>query len=279
MKEILLDTILDAIKLLPFLFITFLFMEYLEHKMTNKSKKIIEKSGKFGPIIGGILGAFPQCGFSVIATNLFSARIITLGTLVSIYLSTSDEMIPILISENVPVTFILKVLLVKVIIGMLVGLIIDLFYTKSKKINISQLCDISACDCHNSLIKSTLKHTFNIFIFIFIVSLLLNIGMHAFGEDALSKIFLRDNMFSSFVTSLIGLIPNCGSSVIITKLYLNNMISLGGMIGALLTGAGVSYIVLFKANKNLKENIKIVLILYFVGSLFGLIFNLLQITL
>ena len=125
MLEIIEDTLIDSIKLLPFLFITYLIMEYIEHKTKDKTKEAIKKSGKFGPLIGGVLGIVPQCGFSVSATNLYAARVITLGTLIAVYLSTSDEMLPIFISEAVPVTTILKILGVKLLIGVVAGFIID----------------------------------------------------------------------------------------------------------------------------------------------------------
>ena len=131
MLDVIVDTLLDGIKLIPFLFIAFLILELLEHKLSGKNKKIIEKSGKFGPIIGSMLGAFPQCGFSVAATNFYATRIITLGTLISIYLSTSDEMLPLLISEGVDIKLIIKVLGIKILIGMISGFIMDLIFRKS----------------------------------------------------------------------------------------------------------------------------------------------------
>ena len=128
MIDIIIDTLMDALKILPFLFLTFLLMEFFEHKLSNKSKNTIQKSGRFGPILGGLIGAFPQCGFSVAATNLFIGRIITLGTLISVYLSTSDEMLPILISEGKEASFIVKILAIKVVIGIIFGIIIDLIF-------------------------------------------------------------------------------------------------------------------------------------------------------
>ena len=127
MKEVIIDTLLDTIKLIPFLFIAFLLIEYMEHKISNRSKKVITKSKKYGPVLGSLLGALPQCGFSVMATNLYITRIISLGTLISIYLSTSDEMLPILISEKVPINSILKIILIKVLLGIIYGIVIDIF--------------------------------------------------------------------------------------------------------------------------------------------------------
>lgn len=277
MKEIILDTLLDTLKLLPFLFITFLIMEYIEHKFNNKSKEKIEKAGKFGPLIGSLLGALPQCGFSVMATNLYATRVITLGTLISIYLSTSDEMLPILLSEKASIFIIAKFLIIKVIIGMIAGIIIDLLLRKNKKEEknkIKDFCHEHHCDCSHSIFKSSIKHTFNIALFLLIITFVLNIGFSYLGEDRVSKLFLKNNIFSPFISSIIGLIPNCGASVILTKLYLSNVISFSSCISGLLSGSGVALLVLFKVNENKKENIKILLIIYLIGSISGVLIEL-----
>lgn len=280
MQDIILDTLVDGLKLLPFLFITFLLMEYLEHKMSNKSKKIVKKSGKFGPLIGGILGAFPQCGFSVAATNLYATRIITIGTLISIYLSTSDEMLPILISEKSKVSLIIGVLLIKVITGIIFGFIIDFILRKKEsKYEIKEFCNEEHCHCEHGILLSTIKHTLNILVFIMAISFILNIGFDYLGEDNISKIFMKDSLLGPFIASLIGLIPNCGASVVLTELYLNNTISFASTIAGLLTSSGVGILVLFKVNKKLKENILILLTIYFIGVLVGIVFQLLGIVL
>ncbi len=279
MKEVLLDTLLDAIKIIPFLFVTFLLMEYIEHGFTKKGKEKIKKTGNLGPFFGSLLGAVPQCGFSVMATNLYATRIVTLGTLISIYLSTSDEMLPILISQKCSFSIIIKILLIKVLIGMLAGFIIDFIIrkkTKSSNYEIKKFCDEEHCDCEHGIIKSSIKHTFNILIFIIVITLLLNLGFYYFGNDSIEKLFLKDSFFSPFISSLIGLIPNCGASVILTELYLNNVISFASVISGLLTGSGVALLVLFKINKNVKENVKILLTLYFIGALSGIVIEIIQ---
>lgn len=275
MVDIIFDTLIDGIKLLPFLFIVFFILEYIEHKVSRKNKKIIENSGKYGPFIGAILGMFPQCGFSVAATNLFSARVITFGTLIAIYLSTSDEMLPILLSNGLPITFILKIILIKVIIGMIAGFIIDyLLKNKISLKSIHDICEEEHCDCKHSLIKSTIKHTLNIFSFIIITSFILNTLIFLIGEDNLGKLLLKGNIFAPLLASLIGLIPNCASSILLSELYLSSTISFGSMMAGLLTGSGVALLVLFKTNKNVKENIFILGSIYFIGSIVGLIINL-----
>lgn len=279
MLDIILDTIIDSVKILPFLYLTFLLMEFLEHKLSNKSKDKLEKSGKFGPLFGGIFGAFPQCGFSVAATNLYVAHIITLGTLIAVYLSTSDEMLPILLSKGASFTLILKFLFIKGLIGIFFGFIIDFVFRKKIETSyIHEICDDDHCDCDHGIIKSSIKHTLNIFIFLIIISFLLNFVMSYYGEDKLRSLFLDNNIFSPFISSLIGLIPNCGASVIITELYLSNVISFGSALAGLLTGSGVAILVLFKVNHNIKENIKILSLIYFIGVFCGIIMNFLGIS-
>lgn len=274
MLEIIHETIVDALKLLPFLFITFLLMEYFEHKMKNKSKKIIKKAGRFGPLFGSILGAFPQCGFSVAATNFYATRIISLGTLISIYLSTSDEMLPILLSEKVELSLIIKIILIKIVVGLIAGFIIDLFIRKEEKVEIHDFCHEKHCNCAHSILKSSIKHTLDIFAFLIFISLLLNIGFSYLGEETISKLFMKQSIFGPFLASLIGLIPNCGSSVILTELYLNNTISFASMMAGLLTGSGVAILVLFKVNKKRIENLKILSLIYIIGVGVGVILHL-----
>lgn len=278
MKEVILDTIVDSLKLIPFLLVAFLIIELLEHKLNNKTKNIITKSKKIGPIIGSLLGVIPQCGFSVMATNLYITRIITLGTLISIYLSTSDEMLIIMISEKVEISLILKILLIKIFFGIVYGLIIDKIINKKKKDKETnyELCDEEHCDCNHSILLSAIKHTLHITLFIFIITLIINTIFTLLGDNYLSKILLNNSILSPFITSLIGLIPNCAASVILTELYLNNTISLGALIGGLLTSSGSSLLVLIKNNKNQKENLSIILLLYTLGVLSGIIIELIS---
>lgn len=278
MKEVILDTIIDSLKLIPFLLVAFLIIELLEHKLNNKTKNILTKSKKIGPIIGSLLGVIPQCGFSVMATNLYITRIITLGTLISIYLSTSDEMLIIMISEKVEISLILKILLIKIFFGIVYGLIIDKIINKKKKDKETnyELCDEEHCDCNHSILLSAIKHTLHITLFIFIITLIINTIFTLLGDNYLSKILLNNSILSPFITSLIGLIPNCAASVILTELYLNSTISLGALIGGLLTSSGSSLLVLIKNNKNQKENLSIILLLYTLGILSGIIIELIS---
>ena len=279
MLEYLVDALIDTLKLLPYLLITFIILEFVEHKLSNKNKDILAKDKKYGPIIGGILGALPQCGFSAVASNLFSSRVITLGTLIAIFLSTSDEMLPIMISEHTNISIMFGIIGYKVIIGIFVGFLIDLVYRKkifdSSK-NISEMCEEEHCDCEeDGIILSSLKHTIKIGLFILIANILINLIIFEIGEDNLSNLLLSKNILTYFLASLIGLIPNCASSVIMTELYLSNLITIGTLLSGLLTGSGLGILLLFKANKNLKENISILTVVYFVGIFIGIIVDLL----
>lgn len=278
MTEPILDAIIDSLKILPFLFITYLVMEYLEHKTSKKSKSFIQKSGKFGPIFGGILGAIPQCGFSVSATNLYAGRVITLGTLIAIYLSTSDEMLPILISSGTKLSLILEILLVKIIIGILAGFIIDSIFhgnkENKKEHNIHNLCEHDHCHCEEGIVKSSIKHTLQIYIFILIISIILNILLFTIGEEFLANFILNQPILGPILAGIIGLIPNCASSVVLTELFTSGVIGIGTLIGGLLVNSGLGVIVLFKVNKNIKENIKVVSILYAIGVIAGIVIEL-----
>ena len=296
MLEIIEDTLIDAIKLLPFLFITYLIMEYIEHKMGHKTKHAIKKSGKWGPIIGSILGAFPQCGFSVSATNLYAGRVITLGTLIAVYLSTSDEMLPIFISEAVSPIIILKILGVKLIIGIIAGTLIDVIahiirnnvLNKKQSTNntveneedeIGHICEEDHCHCNESgILKSAIHHTLSILMFIIIITFIINTAVHFVGEETIASWILNRPVIGPLIASLIGLIPNCAASVIITNMYLDKVISLGSMISGLLTGAGVGLAVLFKTNNKIKENIRILILLYAIGVISGIIIDLIGFT-
>ncbi len=274
MKEVIIDTLLDSIKLLPFLFIAFLIIELFEHKFSEKSKEKLSKSKKVGPIIGSVFGIVPQCGFSVMATNLYATRIITLGTLIAVYLSTSDEMIPILIAEKAPINLLIKILIIKLIVGIICGFIIDLIIKRKDKENY-HICEDDHCHCDDeNFLKASIKHTLSIFIFIFICTFIINSIMEYGGNDLLNKLLLKDNFFAPFLTSLIGLIPNCAASVILTELFLNNAITFASLISGLLTGAGIGLLVLFKTNKNKKENFLILLTIYLIGVLIGIIMQL-----
>lgn len=274
------DTLSDSIKLLPFLFLTYLAMEYLEHKTGEKLQNTIRKSGKWGPVIGGVLGAFPQCGFSAAASNLYAGRIITLGTLLSIYLSTSDEMLPVLISENAGIGMIMKVLGTKILIGMAAGLVIDfvirhLLRNREEELRIEHLCEQHHCHCEEGILKSALHHTIEIFLYLLLISFVLNLLIGMIGEDFLAGLILNRPVIGELIAGMIGMIPNCAASVVITQLYLKGILSAGAMMSGLLSGAGVGILVLLRVNDKRKENARIIGLLYIIGVLAGLLIELL----
>lgn len=274
--HILEHTAIETLRLLPFLFITYLVMEYIEHKTSEKSKDIIQKAGKFGPVLGALVGIFPQCGFSVSATNLYAARVITLGTLISVYLATSDEMLPILLTEAVPVTTILTILGLKLVIGIIAGFIIDsvirlIKKDKQEEQKIEELCEHEHCHCEEGIVVSAVKHTLNIIIFIFLITLIINGIIEFIGEETIANFISHNVILGPIVAGFIGLIPNCASSVILTELFIQNVISMPMLISGVAVNAGVGLLVLFKTNKNLKENLSIVGLLYAIGVISGII--------
>lgn len=274
MLDCFIDGLIDTLKVFPFLLISFYIIEILEH--TINSNKRLESSGKYGPVLGSLLGIIPQCGIASIATNLYVTGIITLGTLISVFLSTSDEMIPILLSEKVSIKLILIILGIKLVVGLVSGLLIDLVYPRKIKSHY-EICEEEHCHCDDHKFISAFKHTINISFFILVINVLLNMVFNYGLNDYLSSLLLKDSIFSPIITSLIGLIPNCASSIVITKLYLASSISFGSMIAGLLTNSGIALVVLFKTNRNLKENINIILLTHFIGTLIGIILNILHI--
>ncbi len=269
--EIIMDSFIDSMRLVPFLFTAYLVMEYLEHKAGNKMQQVIRRAGKGGPVIGGALGIFPQCGFSAAASNLYAGRIITLGTLMAVFLSTSDEMLPIMISENAGAGMIVKVLAVKLLVAVTAGFVIDLIFSGNKKeMQIEHLCEQHHCHCENGIWKSALHHTVEIFVYILVISLALNLLIMWIGEEALGSIILDRPVVGTLIAGLVGLIPNCAASVVITQLYLNGVLGAGGMIAGLLSGSGVGILVLLRVNDDRGENLRVIGLLYAIGVAAGI---------
>ncbi|MDE6064030.1 MAG: arsenic efflux protein, partial [Lachnospiraceae bacterium] len=258
----------------------YLAMEYLEHKTADRAKNLVQKGGRLGPLFGGVLGAVPQCGFSAAAASLYAGRVITLGTLIAVYLSTSDEMLPILISEadRFGIAPILKILAVKAVIGIAAGFLIDMVIRpkKAEQDHIHEMCEHDHCHCDEGrgILKSAVVHTIKITLFILMVSFLLNIVLHFGAEDVLKGLLLNKPVIGELLAGLVGLIPNCASSVVITRLYLEGAMSFAACMTGLLAGAGVGILVLFRANKSKKENAGIVLLLYGIGAAAGLLMEL-----
>lgn len=268
MLDILIDALIDVLKLIPFLFVSFVIMELIEHKMKNK--KNISKMNKYGPLAGATLGIIPQCGFSALASNLYAAKLITLGTLFSIYLSTSDEMLPILISNKTAPEIIFKLLGTKFLLGLAFGIFIDIIYRKNHKNEIKNICEEDHCHCERGIITSSIIHTLKISLFILIINIVLNFII---DKSDITNFIHSNKILTPIITSILGLIPNCASSIVITELYLEEIITFGSCISGLLAGSGVGLLILFKQNKNLKENLTILLTLIVYSSICGIILN------
>ena len=277
--HVVIDSLLDTLKLVLFLFLTYLLMEFIEHKAEEKTRRLMERSGVFGPLIGGVFGVFPQCGFSAAAANLFTGRVITLGTLIAVFLSTSDEMIPVLISGGVAPDRLALIIIYKTLVGIFSGFSIDLILRLTKRrgegINIDELCDNDNCHCERGIFYSALHHTLSTGLFILISTLVINAVVFFIGQDRLSEIFVNVPVLSHFIASLVGLIPNCATSVVLSQLAVSGIITYGTMLSGLLTGAGVGLLVLLKVNKRPKENAMILAILVIFGTLFGALSELL----
>ena len=281
MLEILAETLIDNIKIFPFLFITYLFLEYLERKTSDKTTAVIQKATKAGPLVGAVLGVLPQCGFSVVAANLFAARVITLGTLLAIFLSTSDELLPILISYEAPLSLIALIIGYKAACGIIFGYLIDFTFKKHRSLpapDIETLCQNEHCHCEENepLWKPALYHSVRITLFILAVSLILNLLLQFYGNSANWAQILQYPLLGEIFSALIGLIPNCSASVILTQMYILNYIDFSTMMSGSLVSGGVGLLVLFRVNRPLKQNLKIIALLYICGLLGGLCSNLLE---
>ena len=276
--DVLLDTLIDTAKMLPFLFGVYLLIEYLEHKASDKLPKALRRMGPFGPLGGAALGCLPQCGFSVAASNLYSGRLISLGTLIAVFIATSDEAVPILLASPEGAEKVLWLIAAKIAVAVIAGLLVDLIlrFLKSRRNEENEpyhdLCEDCGCEEHG-IVYSAIKHTVQITAFVFIISLFLGFVMALFGEDSLNRILMTNSPLQPFLTALIGLIPNCAASVVLTDLYAAGSLSFGSVIAGLSTGAGLGLVVLFKTNKNLKENITVAAMLYFIGVSAGMILD------
>lgn len=287
-RDVFVDTVMDTVEIIPILFLAYLLMEFLERHMSDRTTDLVRRSGRFGPVIGSLLGAFPQCGFSAAASSLYAGRVITVGTLLAVYLSTSDEMLPIFLSEQVPAGTIVRILGLKVGVGLLAGLLVDLGARATRKrrnqklvddIAIEEFCEHEhAHEEEDGIWLSALKHSLVILGWIFGISLVLNGLIAAIGEENLGGLVVNMPVVGELLAGLVGLIPNCAASVVITQLYLEGVIGVGPMMSGLLVGAGIGLVVLFKSNRGVKRNLSIVGILYLVGVFAGIVIDLLGVT-
>lgn len=286
MLDLIIDTLLDAAKIAPFLLLTYLAMEFLEHKMGEKTERFMMRAGRFGPLVGAAAGLVPQCGFSAAASSLYAGRLISMGTLLAIFLSTSDEMLPIMLSARAEASVILKILGLKVLLAALIGFAVDAVLHRKKASDgttaqsIGVICDREHCQCEShSIFRSAIYHTAQVLAFLLVISFGLNLALYLLGEDVLSAVILDRPVVGVILAGLVGLIPNCAASVAVTTLYLEGLISFGAVMAGLLVGAGVGLLVLLRMNRRrMRENWLIVGLLLGSGVACGLVIDLLQLT-
>ena len=316
--DALMDAIIDTVKLIPFLLVTYMAMEYMEHKTEKSTTAMLEKAGRFGPLIGGAAGMLPQCGFSAAASSLFAGGVISVGTLIAVFLSTSDEMLPIFISEQVAPKTIIAIMVTKMVLGIISGFALDIFmhhgkHTPAPEKHIHDLCEHDHCACddedmdeehhghehshghhghghshdhhghhHKSGIAGILQpafhHTFQITVFIFLITFVITLLVEGIGKDAIGTFLSGKPVVGVFLSGIIGLIPNCAASVSITELYLMGILDAGQMMAGLMVGAGVGLLVLFRTNYHPNENLRIGVILYSIGVFWGLVIQFLEVT-
>ena len=275
-----LHTLEDTAKVVPFLFLTYLLMEFLEHKAGGAPERWLRTSGKIGPLVGGALGVLPQCGFSAAATGFYTGRMITTGTLIAVYLSTSDEMLPILISSGAPIPTVLKLLVTKLIIGIGAGFAIDGITrlirkdkAEEQEPGIEELCERENCDCGDRFVLSALKHTVYITIFLLIFTFVLNLGIELIGEENIKSVVLNRPVLGSVLAALVGLIPNCASSVALTSLFVDGVLSSGALLSGLMVNAGIGLAILFRNNRPIKDSWRVVGILFGISVLCGILID------
>lgn len=299
MIDLFFDALIDSLKTVPLLLIIYIGIEILEYRFGDKIREKVQNAGKAGPVFGAIAGVLPQCGFSVVATALFTQRLLTIGTLLAVYLSTSDEAIPIILSQPDKVHLLLPLIGIKIIIALLVGYGVDLFFKKeeqkvkahielvesghdSKNHHHETILNETACCGHSTSCISKkfdikeifwhpVVHTFNVFIFIFLVTLFINFIVFYIGEASIAEFFTKNIFWQPFLASIIGLIPNCAASVAITELFIKNIIGLGPAVAGLLASGGLGLLVLYREEKNKKTFFKVLILLYSFSALSGLI--------
>jgi len=269
------EFLLDNLLLLPFLFVTYLVLEMLEARAEGALERGLGRTRRFGPLFGALAGVFPQCGFSAAAASLYAGGAITAGTLVAVFLSTSDELIPVLVSEKVPLSLLFKIVAVKVVAGVTVGFavnaVLKMLGKGGARLRVDELCAHSRCSCkeRKGVLVPALVHTAEIFVFILIISGAVELALHFVGEDALRNLILNKPWAGEAIAGLLGFIPNCAVSVSGAQIYLKAGMSSGALMAMSLTGSGVGLLVLFRTNRHWGANLAILAVLYVTGVILG----------
>ncbi len=267
----------DSISMVPFLFIAYVIIEYIEQYSSQRLQRLMRGFGRFGSLGGAVLGCIPQCGLSASAANLYANKVISVGTLTAVFIATSDEAIPLLLSNPEHSGVIARLVGVKLIIAAVVGFVVDMLFKSAPDTAGDELHHKHGHCCHGergagSIITAAAKHTVGTYVFIFIISFILGGALELLGEDKVASIFMANTVFQPFIAALVGFIPNCASSVVLTQLYMEGTLSFGSVIAGLCTGAGVGLAVLFKENRPVKDNLRIMGITYIAAVIAGLIF-------
>ncbi len=274
LTDVILDTGLDCLKMLPFLFVAFLLIEALEHYSGEWTARILARVGKAGPVVGTLAGLVPQCGFSVMASNLYAGGVISLGTLVSAFVATSDEAVLIMASNPGQIGKVGALLFTKAVIAVAAGYASDLFFAKQivEEKQEGSLCRNCGChEGHGGIFMPAWRHTVQIFVYLLLFTGALNLAIEMMGIERISAFLLGNSVLQPVMAAVIGFIPNCAGSVILTQLYLNGAISFGSVVAGLCTGTGVAVVVLFKVNRHRKENVKIMGLLFGIAVLSGVL--------
>ncbi len=306
--DVLVDGVIDTAKLVPFLFVTYVIMEAIEHASDRRVAHAVANAGTAGPIVGGLLGALPQCGFSAMAATLYAARVVTAGTVVAVILSTSDEMIPVFLAHGDASGVMMLVIVLKMLLGVVIGITVDailrrLHRSGDGEVHIHELCERERCGCgedhghghghegeeahdhdhgHDhghahgaggtlrSVLRAALHHTIQVTTFIFVVTLALGLVLETVGEGPVAQLAANHPVRATFLCALVGLIPNCAASVAVSELYLAGTIGLGPLVAGLLSSGGVGLLVLWRTNADLRQNLAITAFVYAVGVVCGL---------
>ena len=275
MIDLLVDILVDNLLLLPFLFPTYLVLEAIEARAGGALERTLGRARRWGPLAGALSGAVPQCGFSAAAASLFAGGVITVGTLVAVFLSTSDELIPVLVSKAMPLGLLVKIVSLKVAFGLAAGLAVDAFLrargVRVPAPHVEELCAHSRCGCteHKGIVVPALIHTAEIFLFILVVSGLLELALHFAGEDVLKSFILNKPVLGELLAGVAGMVPNCAVSVAFAQLYAEGGMSAGALMAGSLTGSGLGLLVLFRTHRRLKDNLLILATVYVFGVVFG----------
>ena len=280
----------DTLRLVPFLFVTYLAMEALEHASADRVQRVVERSGKAGPVVGALLGAVPQCGFSAMAATLYAGRVVTAGTLVAVILSTSDEMVPVFLAHQEPVGRMLAIMAAKVLVGIVIGFAVDVTLRLLRRAgdghaHIHELCERAHCHCDDepeghghdhghgrwAVVRSAAVHTVQVSAWILVITFVFGLAMELVGTESLAAAVANHPVRATFLSALVGLIPNCAASVAITELYLEGALAAGPMLAGLLASGGVGLLVLWRTNVDARQSAVITLFVYGIAVVAGLL--------